>query len=426
MFTEECIQKYEIEIQSEVIYAFGRKSKIQSIGAATNNLEGNYPSFCMISEGQHMLESSGGYKLYKVLTRNLAKVDNSHSYITTNAFNPNEGSVAQIEFEAWEDAQVGITKPSKTLMIARMATHKAPYETMEQRLKVLKKVYGSATNYTNPIPLAETFDNKANPVSESLRFYYNLVGIESMSFIDIRDFDKCKHPDYDPEIGLPRNTKIVLAFDGSKNDDSTALVGMVTHGKYAGMLKVFGVWEKPKNKKKAEGWQVPREEVDAVVSEVFKDYKVLAFWCDPSHKMDEDGGGSYWMPLINEWHRRYSRRLQANMWAKGSDHSTNWDMVSHANQKTFVENLAAFETEITDKTIRHDGSTDLRRHLMNARRFKSKRFGQTIAKESPRSDKKIDLAVTAVIAYSMYNKLMTNRRTKTSKMQGYKVPESSN
>jgi hypothetical protein len=101
-------------------------------------------------------------------------------------------------------------------------------------------------------------------------------------------------------------------------------------------------------------------------------------------------------------------------------------MVSHANQKTFVENLAAFETEITDKTIRHDGSTDLRRHLMNARRFKSKRFGQTIAKESPRSDKKIDLAVTAVIAYSMYNKLMTNRRTKTSKMHGYKVPESSN
>lgn len=422
MFSDEAIVRYQIEIQSEVIYAFGRKSKIQCIASSSSSLEGNYPSFGMMSEGQHWLESNGCYKLYRVLTRNLAKVDNSHYIITTNAYNPNENSIAQLEFEAWEDANSGITKPSKTLMIARMATHKAPYETMEQRLKVLKKVYGSATKYTNPIPLAETFDNSANPLNESLRFYYNVIGLESHAFIDIRAWDRCLHPDYNPEIGIPKGTKIVLAGDMSKNDDATCLIGMVTAGKLSGTLFVVGIWEQPKNKELAKTWQVPREEVNAAVEKAFKDYNVQAFWVDPSHKMDDEGG-SYWMPLINEWHRVYSRRIPLAMWAKGNEHAINWDMASHANQRSFVDSLATMEQLITDNQIRHDGNTDLRRHFQNARRFKSKRFGSTIAKESPRSKKKIDAAVTSTIALTAFNKLMMNRKTRTTNMTGYTVPE---
>jgi hypothetical protein len=247
-----------------------------------------------------------------------------------------------------------------------------------------------------------------------------------MDYIDIRDWDKCKHPDYNPDKGLPANTKLVLALDCSKNDDSTALVGIVTEGMFAGMITLFGIWEKPRHLKGdvAESWQVPRDEVDARIREVFNLYKVQGFWADPSHKYDSEGGGSYWVPLLNQLHKDFGHKIPYSMWAKGTEHSILWDMASHANQRAFVDSVAAFETEVTDKTIRHDGSADLRRHFRNARRFKSKRFGETIAKESPRSPKKVDAAVTAIIAYTLFTKLGTHRRTPAvqSQTRTYSVP----
>jgi hypothetical protein len=434
MFNKDAVVRYQIEEQAETIYAFGRKSKIQTVSSASNSLEGNTPSFAMLSETQHWLESNGCHALFNVIQRNLRKVSGSHFYMATNAYNPNQNSIAQIQFETWQDSQMGKIKPSKLLVVMKGATHKAPYLTMDQRMKVLEKVYGSASltkpgGYTDILPIAEGFDDKTTPTSDQLRFYYNTIGIPSEAWVDIRLFDKCVHPRFDPEAGIPRASKLLLFFDGSKNSDATVLVGMVTEGHLAGMITTFGVWEKPHHLKGdvADSWQVPREEVDATVEEIFRNYRVQGFWADPSHKMDSEGGGSYWGPLINEWHRRYSRKLAPSMWAKGTEHSINWDMTSHANQKTFTDALKSVEQEISDNTLRHDGNTDMRRHVMNARRFKSKRFGETISKESNRSLKKIDLAVGMVGVAAMYYKLTTNKRTmKTNQQQGYKVPERSN
>jgi hypothetical protein len=424
MFSPEAIERYQIEIQAETIWAFNRRSKIHSIASSSLSLEGNYPSASMQSELQHFFESNGCHKLFKVLKRNLDKVNNSHSYFTTNAYNPNEGSIAQMLHEKWMDQQAGLAKPSKLMVVMKSASRKAPYLTMEQRMKVLNRVYGSSAAYTNLVQLAETFDDNTDDPSEPLRFYYNTIGIESMSWIDIRDFDKCKNRDF-PEDGLPLHTKLVLFGDFSFRDDATILVGMVTEGKFAKTLVTFGCWERPKHLRgdAAENWVVPRDEVDATVHEIFKKYKVQGFWCDPSHRMQSEGGGSLWLPLINEWSKKYSRKLSPILWAKGTEHATNWDMTSHANQRVFVEALSGLQQEISDGTIKHDGSTDMRRHMMNARRVKSKRFGESIQKPSPRSKSKIDLAVGAAGCYAMYTKLMTNKKTRTNRMGGYVLPE---
>lgn len=426
MFNDDAKKRYQIEELTETIYAFGRRSKIESISNSGTSREGNQTTFAMISEGQHWLESNGCHALFRVLTRNLTKVNNSHYYMPTNAYNPNQNSIAQQQFEAWEDSQAGITKPSKTLVVARMATLKAPWDTMEERIKVLNRVYGSSTAFTNVVPLAETFDDKANPVTESLRFYYNLVGVQSDAYLSTIDWDRCVHPKYDKQKSVPAGTRILLAADLSKNDDSTAVVAIVCEGPLSGMLFVAGIWEKPRHLKGdvADSWEVPREEIDATVRHMFKNYRVQGFWVDPSHKMDSEGGGSYWKPLLNQWHKEFSRKIPPSMWAKGSEHSINWDMASHANQRDFTDNVSSFETEVIDGTIFHDGDPDLRRHIQNARRYKSRRFGETIKKESPRSNKKIDAAVTAIIAYTMFNKYMTNRRSPARRNQTrtYTVP----
>lgn len=425
IFTPKAMEKYQIEIQAETIYAFGRKSRIESVASGADSKEGQFPTYFHGSELQHWKAQHDKY--YDVITRNLAKVNRSHAYLTTNAFDPNDNSHAQRLMESWQDVQAGLFEESGLLLVMKGATHKAPYDTPEQRRYVLKQVYGSAVEYTNIEQLSKVFaDNKVKP-EQPLRFYYNTIGIPSSAFISILDWDKCKHPKYDPIKGIPKGVRIILAGDMSKNQDSTALIGCVVepNSPLYGMFFAAGVWEKPRHIKgeAAESWRVPREDVNAVVEELFLHYRVQAFWVDPSHRMDETGG-SYWKPLILEWERKFGHKIPATMWAKGTEHAILWDMASHANQKTFTDNLSSFETEVKDHTIKHDGDTDLRRHFSNATRYKSKRFGSTIAKPSPKSPQKIDMAVTTIICYSIFSKMTTNKKTVTTQMKGhYNVPE---
>jgi phage terminase large subunit-like protein len=60
--------------------------------------------------------------------------------------------------------------------------------------------------------------------------------------------------------------------------------------------------------------------------------------------------------------------------------------------------LEQFHGAVIDQELSHDGSFALTRHVLNARR-RIGRSGLTIAKEHPTSDKKIDAAVAAMLAW---------------------------
>jgi hypothetical protein len=429
IFTPEAMVRYQIEIQSWTIYAFNRQSKIEAVSSGSAGMEGNTISFAVLMETHWWTQENRCLALFNVIQRNLRKMSGSHWYSGTNAWNPNMMSVAQRQYDGWIAAQ-DKGKETKLLLVMKSATHKAPRKTMEQRIKVLKKVYGSSSAYTDLEQIASGFDDDGQDESEQIRFYYNTVGIPSEAWINIQLWKACKNPKYDSKVGIPKGSRILLAGDMSKNDDASVLVGIVTEGPLAGTIFTVGVWEKPLHLKgeAADSWQVPREEVDAAVIETFRNYHVEGFWVDPSHKMNTEGGegGSYWMPLLDEWHRRYSRQILPSMWAKGTEHAINWDMTSHSNQRTFVEGLGTFKQMIEDKQIYNDGNTDMIRHIRNAHRYKSLRFGETVAKESPRSKKKIDLLVGACLSFIMYQKLSTHRKTINNQQKGYSVPERRN
>jgi phage terminase large subunit-like protein len=60
--------------------------------------------------------------------------------------------------------------------------------------------------------------------------------------------------------------------------------------------------------------------------------------------------------------------------------------------------LERFETDFAADLVKHDGDQPLQRHVTNAVRHKT-RNGYGLAKPAKNSDRKIDLAVTMVLAY---------------------------
>lgn len=162
--------------------------------------------------------------------------------------------------------------------------------------------------------------------------------------------------------------EILLGFDGSYNNDSTALVGCTLDGH----LFVVGCWEKPDRKRE---WLVPREEVKATVARAMEQYQVLELACDPPG----------WHREIEEWGQEYGETVTL--------------MYPTARIKMMSAACSRFFTAVVNgEDISHDGDPRLAKHLSNAV-TKDHADGPYITKEGNDSPHKIDLAVAAVIAF---------------------------
>lgn len=173
----------------------------------------------------------------------------------------------------------------------------------------------------------------------------------------------------DVEREVPDGASITLGFDGSYNNDSTALVGCLIDE--APHLFVLGVWERPQH---ARDWVVPRHEVDMRVREVLELYDVVELACDPPG-----------------WHREIEE------WAE--DFGSPPVLLMESNKRGVMgEMCSRAYTAIVNKKLTHDGNERLAAHVTNAR-VKETADGAYITKEDRHSPRKIDLAVAAVLAH---------------------------
>lgn len=176
-----------------------------------------------------------------------------------------------------------------------------------------------------------------------------------------------RHPD-----GLelpPDGTDIAIGFDGSYNNDATALVGCTLDGH----LFKIAVWERPNGA--ADTWVVPRDQVDTAVAHAFRRWKVRAMGMDRSR----------WVAEAQQWAERYGDAVVL-------------DVPQHRSR--MVKASALFYTAVVQGLVTHDGDADLARHISNAV-TKETPDGAYISKEGRHSPLKIDLAVAAVIAYDV-------------------------
>jgi hypothetical protein len=453
IFTEKCKAEHNIDVGKTIVYAYAGMKRIEAVTSSPASLEGNRPTLVIKNETHHWKANNDGVAMAEAIERNATKAKGgaARTLSITNAYEPSQESVARDEREAYEkqmsgeqiktgflydtieapaDARLRPLFPDEMKGAAERGIEPLDDEVKERltRLyiqRVLEAVRGGAwwldiPNLTNSILKGK--------VSLSRRFWYNQIAANEDSWVHPSAVDAA----IDPRVAELRrgvsearlmleagwmpvksDEPIVAFFDGSKSDDSTAIVGCRLSDGYTFLI---GVWQKPKGEA-GKKWLAPRNAVTARVKEMFERFNVVAFWGDPSHAKDDandEGDASYWMPYLDQWMRDFKNhpdgtpRLDPKHWPVKSGlrtHAINWDMSSADRTKAFIaaseQAIADFENlndiEDFEPTIVIDGHPVLVQHLKNAiSREDPRGWGTGLAKEQKDSPRKIDAAVCLV------------------------------
>jgi phage terminase large subunit-like protein len=172
-----------------------------------------------------------------------------------------------------------------------------------------------------------------------------------------------------PDIEIPAGADVVLGFDGSFNNDSTALVAVWTpEGDRLPHVDVVAAWEKPQGS--ANGWAVPIIDVEDEIRQACRRWQVREIVCDPyrwarTYQILEDEG----LPVV-EFPQSPGRMIPAT---------------------------ARFYEAVLNNGLTHSGDARLSRHLSNCV-IRTDSRGSRLSKDSKGSPRKIDLAVSAVMA----------------------------
>jgi hypothetical protein len=222
--------------------------------------------------------------------------------------------------------------------------------------------------------LIEEIYDPATPASMSRRFYLNQIIASEEAWIAPTEWAACT----DATKVFADSDPVVLGFDGSVREDSTALVMCRVSD---GHLTLLAIQEKPEGMVGRE-WQVDRVAIDAAVAAAFARYNVVGFYADPAH----------WQDYLDRWSAEFGDRLRVS--ASATRPLEWWTNRS----RLMVAALERFHDAVTARELTHDGGSVLAQHVGNAQRRPS-RAGLTISKENPQSARKIDAAMAAVLAY---------------------------
>jgi hypothetical protein len=401
MFSKRAIAEYRIDLGKEIIYADKGRARIEAVTSSPRAMEGGRPTFVLLNETHHWVDSNQGHEMAAVIERNSTKSADgmSRTLALTNAYEPGEDSVAERTREAFESVEAG-----------RVADVGLFYDSLEAPAEAklteawieptLRAVRGDST-WLDIERLKASILDVRNPPSRSRRFWFNQITAAEDAYLAPFEWDACPHEG----IQLQPGDDLALFFDGSKSDDATGLVGCRMSD---GHLQTFGVWQRPANWPDDTPWRVPRDQVDGVVDSVFATYKPLAFFADPGAGYDDADGERYWDGFVDSWAQRYGKRLKVKAVVSGhGQHAVMWDMGERRRQQTFTEAVDRFYRDVLERQLTHDGHKVLRQHVANARR-RTNAWGYTIGKEHRESARKVDLAVCAIGARMLRRMVMNS------------------
>lgn len=382
------VEDFNLDAGKTLIYSPGG-GQLSLITNSAQAAEGALTTFAVLDQTESFYSSNGGVELAQTVKRNVGKRKN-RLIETSNSWKPGKDSYAETTFKDWCNEQEGKTRGrAKTLMDIRMATSDAlTYRDKEQTdidiprmIKAVEYACGDC-HWMDPEDIVEVqiFDGKT-PLDVSKRFFFNWPTADEDTWVEPQWWSNGTDTEYVLEDG----ENITLGFDGSRVNDSTALIGCEVD---SGYVFTIDVWETID----AQGKRIPIpvKEVDAAVERAFDRWNVCAFFADVKE----------WEGFSKvTWPERYSEQLQEfGVWARtgGEDpQPVAWDMRSHISHFTAAAEMVAQEIENCD--FKHDADSKLSKHVINAHRAPN-RWGVSISKETPDSPDKIDAAVAMVIA----------------------------
>lgn len=172
-----------------------------------------------------------------------------------------------------------------------------------------------------------------------------------------------------PKPGTP----ICIGFDGSENDDWTALqcetVDGLTFTPRYGPDRLPAVWDPAEH-----GGTIPRDLVHVAVAELFETFEVARMYCDPHD----------WYSEIGEWSVAY-----------GDNHVFEWP--TNKVSRMYPE-IRRFEVDLAQGKVTQDGCPIAAVHAANAK--KVAKFNQQYVLGKPSNHQKIDVIMARILAHT--------------------------
>ena len=408
LISAEARKHYGIQVGKRNVWGLGDTRQIEAVTASVMAIEGGRPTLTVRNETQNWNSSNGGHDMAGAIEGNAAKseVGAARMLDICNAYRPGEDSVGQRAREAFEataDEENGNVEFG-VMYDSLEAPPEAPL-TLDAAPAVVAAVRGDAVWLDVEGRIKKSIANPANTPSESRRKWYNQITAAEDAWTDPQELD----PLEDKTLVVEDGEEVAMFLDCSKNDDATGLVGVRMSD---GHVFTIGMWQRPPGKR-GDGWLVPVADVSQRVDDTFAKYRVVGFFGDPGHALDDEEQESMWMPWFDKWHRQYGRKLR--VWAQGSarsekGHAILFDMSARDVSRKFAEAVAYTLAEIRSGAFTYDADARLRKHILNARRYPVQGI-VSISKESRESKRKIDLAICMVGARYVRRLILNKKKS---------------
>jgi hypothetical protein len=265
LFSRRAITEYSIDMGKTLIYGRHGAARIEAITSAADTSEGNRPSFVLENEPHHYRENNGGHALDRVISRNLAKArdGSARKLAITNAHNPGEDSIAERDYEAYQEIASGRSRATGLLYDSLEAPPGTDLTNDAELLAALKACAGDSY-WVNPPRLMEEIHDPGTSPSDARRYYLNQIVAAEDAWLTPQEVADAGRPSKSVSPGAV----VTLGFSGLKDTDSVALVGCEV---VTGHIFTIGVWEAGEH-------GVARESVDAAVASAFERFDVVGFY----------------------------------------------------------------------------------------------------------------------------------------------------
>ncbi len=345
---------------------------IEPVTSSSQTRQGARCTYLELDEPHLMTRRNGGDKLADTIRRNVAGTGGRWS-ATGNAYDPSEQSVEQIDVESkLPDTFVDFpTSPPGS------------WANKRERRKILRFAYRGSRWVDVDRVEAECvrLAAKGDP-GQAERFYGNRVVSGSDKAFDV---PKLWTPLAEPGRVIEPDRLVTLGFDGARRQDSTGLVATDVE---TGHQVVVGAWSRPLELGDEDDWQIDESDVNAAVALAFATWDVWRLYGDPP----------YWETALDRWAGMYGEDRVMRWWTN--------------RPKPMAYALKAWKGDMRPGVLSHDGDALLAEHLGNAvkqwTRVRDELDGEEdglheflwlIRKESPKSRRKIDLAMAACLSW---------------------------
>lgn len=344
----------------------------------------------VVFDETHLYTTPDLKRMYRTVTRNLRKrkkIAGTWYLETTTMFSPGDESVAELTYNEAELLKEGRKKRGRHRLLYDHRWGELLDITDELELRMaLREAYGDAALWMDLDGLVDEAYDTRTLEADFRRYFLNARTSASDAWMKEHVWAACRRPGK----ALKRRDLVTLGLDGSVRDDATGLVATRVSD---GHIELIGLWEKPQDA--GDDWQVDRVSVDAKVAWAMKHFEVCGFYADPAH----------WQDYVDRWQAQWGEQMQIKArLSRPMEWWTNRITAMAAALERFHEAVEEQRITFTPPEDRAEGSDEanlshaLTRHVLNARR-REKRGGMIIGKELPKSPKKIDGCMAAVLSY---------------------------